>query len=172
MDTFGKRTHRKKRGTTVYIRKATIDDALMTFAIRRAAIRARCRDHYPWQDLEKWTSGEMSETFAKRVADQFYVAVTPEQIVGTGMIDLATGKIDAVFVEPEYMGRGVGRAIMAHLEGLAISGGLRDIHLDATLNAAPFYRAMGFEGDGRLVYESSLGVSLTCVPMIKRLPGA
>lgn len=114
----------------------------------------------------------MSETFAKRVADQFYVAVTPEQIVGTGMIDLATGKIDAVFVEPEYMGRGVGRAMMAHLEGLAISGRLRDMHLDATLNAAPFYRAMGFEGDGRLVYESSLGVSLTCVPMIKRLPSA
>jgi len=153
----------------VHIRKATIDDALTIFAIRREAIRARCRDHYPWQDLEIWTSGEMSETFARRVADKFYVAITPEQIVGTGMIDLATGKIDAVFVEPEYMGHGVGRAMMAYLEGLAISGGLQDIHLDATLNAAPFYRAMGFEGNDTAVYESSLGVSLACVPMIKRL---
>ena len=156
----------------MYIRKAAIDDALMAFAIRRAAIRAQCRDHYPLQDIEKWTSGEMSEVFARRVADQFYVAVTPEQIVGTGMIDLVTGKIDAVFVAPESMGRGIGRAVMAYLEGLAIDKGLSDIHLDATLNAAPFYRALGFKGDGRVIYESSLGVSLACVPMIKQLPGA
>ncbi|BDU20067.1 hypothetical protein DYGSA30_15240 [Dyella sp. GSA-30] len=111
----------------------------------------------------------MSETFARRVVDKFYVAVTAEHIVGTGMIDLATGKVDAVFVQPEYMGRGVGRTMMAYLEGLAISEGLEDIHLDATLNAAPFYRAMGFEGNDTAVYESSLGVSLACVPMIKRL---
>lgn len=156
----------------MHIRKATIDDARAVLAIRRAAIRARCRDHYPWQDIEKWTSGELSETFAKRVADQFHVAIMPEQIVGTGMIDLATGKIDAVFVEPEYMGRGIGRAVMAYLEGLAIGEGLRAIHLDATLNAARFYRTLGFEGDGRVIYESSLGVSLACVPMIKHLPSA
>jgi len=88
------------------------------------------------------------------------------------MIDLVTGKIDAVFVEPESMGRGIGRAVMAHLEGLAINRGLGDIHLDATLNAAPFYRVLGFKGDGRVIYKSSLGVSLACVPMIKQLPGA
>jgi len=35
----------------VYIRKAIIDDALMVFAIRRAAIRAQCRDHYSLQDI-------------------------------------------------------------------------------------------------------------------------
>jgi GNAT superfamily N-acetyltransferase len=156
-------------GAVVHIRKAIIDDAPITFAIRREAIRAQCRDHYPWRDLEIWTSGEMSETFAKRVADQFYVAVMYEHVVGTGMVDLAIGKIDAIFVLPEYMGRGIGRAMMRHLEGLAVSSGLRDIHLDATLNAAPFYRAMGFEGEGRAIYESSLGVSLACVPMIKRL---
>jgi GNAT superfamily N-acetyltransferase len=162
----------RSRGIVVYIRRAIIDDALTVFAIRREAIRARCRDHYPWQDLETWTSGEMSETFARRVADQFHVAVTSEHIVGTGIIDLTTGKIDAVFVKPEYMGHGVGRAMMAHLEGLAIREGLQDIHLDATLNAAPFYRVLGFEGDGTTIYESSLGVNLACVPMIKHLQGA
>ncbi|MFC5742898.1 GNAT family N-acetyltransferase [Dyella tabacisoli] len=153
----------------MHIRKATIDDAPISFAIRREAIRAQCRDHYPWQDLEIWTAGEMSGAFASRVADQFYVAVIDERVVSTGMIDLATGKIDAVFVCPEYMGRGIGRAMMAHLEDLAVHSGLLDVHLDATLNAAPFYRAIGFEGDGRVIYKSSLGVSLTCVPMIKHL---
>jgi hypothetical protein len=58
---------------------------------------------------------------------------------------------------------------MAHLEDLAIASGLGIIHLDATLNAVSFYRAMGFEGEKMAVYASSLGVSLACVPMIKHL---
>jgi GNAT superfamily N-acetyltransferase len=151
------------------IRKATIEDASVSFAIRREAIRAQCHGHYPLQDLEIWTAGEMSETFAKRVADLFHVAVVDGRVVGTGMIDLATGKIDAVFVAPEYMRRGIGRALMAYLERLATAAERQEIHLDATLNAAPFYRAMGFEGSDTAVYESSLGVSLVCVPMTKHL---
>jgi len=153
----------------VQIRKATIDDALVSFAIRREAIRAQCRDHYPWPDLEIWTSGEMTETFAARVADQFYVAVADGRVVGTGMIDLASGKIDAVFVAPEYMGYGVGRALMQHLEGLAARAGLLGVHLEATINAVPFYRTMGFEEESEAIYESSLGVNLLCVAMTKKL---
>ncbi|MBM7124844.1 GNAT family N-acetyltransferase [Dyella flava] len=153
----------------MHIRKATIEDAAISFAIRRDAIREQCRDHYPAGDLDIWTSGEMSETFAKRVADEFHVATVDGQVVGTGMIDLATGKIDAIFVLPQYMRRGVGRAMMDHLEDLAMSAGLSVIQLDATLNAAAFYRALGFEGEARSTYQSSLGVSLVCVPMVKHV---
>jgi GNAT superfamily N-acetyltransferase len=96
----------------MYIRKATIEDAAISFAVRREAIRAQCCDHYPASDLDIWTSGEMSETFAARVADQFHVAVEDGHVVGTGMIDLATGRIDAVLVLPEYMRCGVGRAMV------------------------------------------------------------
>ncbi|WP_130618605.1 GNAT family N-acetyltransferase [Dyella amyloliquefaciens] len=151
------------------IRKATIDDASISFAIRREAIRAQCQGHYSPRDLEIWTAGEMSEVFARRVADHFHVAVVDGRVVGTGMIDLVSGKIDAVFVAPEYMGRGIGHALMAYLERLAIAAERQEVHLDATLNAAPFYRAMGFEGSDTAVYESSLGVSLVCVPMTKYL---
>jgi GNAT superfamily N-acetyltransferase len=111
----------------------------------------------------------MSETFSSRVASKFHVAVVDEQVVGTGMIDLTTGKIDAVFVDPRYVRQGIGGALMRHLESLAIRAELLDLHLDATLNAVPFYRSMGFVGDGMAIYESSLGVSLTCVPMTKRI---
>jgi GNAT superfamily N-acetyltransferase len=155
--------------TIVHIRKATLEDAAVSFAVRREAIRAQCRDHYPADDLAVWTSGDMSETFAARVAETFHVAVVDGHVVGTAMIDLATGRIDAVFVLPEYMRRGMGRALMDHLEGMAISAGLAALQLDATLNAASFYRSLGFEGDERTVYHSSLGVSLACVPMVKHL---
>ncbi len=155
--------------TIVYIRKATPEDAAVSFAIRREAIRAQCQDHYPADDLAVWTSGDMSATFAARVAETFHVAVADGHVVGTGMIDLATGRIDAVFVLPKYMRQGIGRALMNHLEGLAVSAGLAALQLDATLNATSFYRSLGFEGDERTVYHSSLGVSLVCVPMVKLL---
>ncbi len=153
----------------MHIRKATIDDAPASFAVRRAAILAQCGDHYPMEDLVTWTSGAMSTAFAQRVAGHFHVAVVENEVVGTGMLDLTTAKIDAIFVLPGYMGQGVGRALMDHLEAIARDAGLAQIELEATLNAAPFYRKLGFEGDGRSVYHSSLGVSLACVPMSKRL---
>jgi GNAT superfamily N-acetyltransferase len=155
--------------TSVAIRKATTDDAAASFAIRREAIRAQCRGHYPAADLETWTAGTMSETFTRCVAEAFYVATVDGAAVGTGMIDLETGKIDAVFVLPRHMGQGVGRAVVEHLETLAVEAGLSEIHLESTLNAAPFYRAIGFEGEGKSIYRSSLGVSLACVLMVKRL---
>lgn len=157
------------RETALHIEKATIEEASACFAIRREAILARCTGFYPQHDLAIWTSGAMSEAFARRVAEHFHVAVADGQVVGTGMIDLATGKIDAVFVLPGYMGRGVGRAMMEHLESLALGAGLGSIHLESTLNAVAFYRSLGFEGEGQSIYESSLGVRLACVPMVKRL---
>jgi GNAT superfamily N-acetyltransferase len=154
----------------MHIRTATIEDAPVSFAIRREAIRAQCRDWYSAADLDIWTSGEMSGIFAARVADKFHVAVIEGQVVGTGMIDLATGRIDAVFIQPAYMRHGIGGAMMEHLERLAVSAGFRDISLDATLNAISFYRTLGFEGESTVVYHSSLGVDLVCVPMVKHLP--
>ncbi|AND67603.1 hypothetical protein ATSB10_01490 [Dyella thiooxydans] len=153
----------------IRIRTATLADAPTAFAIRREAILTQCAGYYPEQDLAIWTSGEMSELFALRVADAFHVAEIDGGVVGTGMIDLASGKIDAIFVRPDWMGRGVGRALMSHLECLAQAAGLTSIHLDATLNAAPFYRRLGFAGEATSTYRSSLGVTLACIPMTKPL---
>lgn len=154
---------------TTYIRKATLADAPAAFATRREAILAQCAGHYAEQDIAIWTSGEMSESFALRVADAFHVAEIDGRVVGTGMIDLAYGKIDAIFVRPDWMGHGVGRALMNHLERLARDAGLASVHLDATLNAAPFYQRLGFVGEATSTYRSSLGVTLACIPMTKAL---
>jgi N-acetylglutamate synthase-like GNAT family acetyltransferase len=153
----------------VDIRKARREDAKVAWDIRRAAILNQCINHYPIDDLKMWTSGNPSQQYMDAVAEHFYVATHENQIVGTGMVNLATGKIDAVFVRPSHMKIGVGRKIMEHLESLARDKGLKELYLESTLNAAPFYRVCGFEGEKLGKYESPAGVVLDSVPMVKVL---
>jgi ribosomal protein S18 acetylase RimI-like enzyme len=153
------------------IRRASRDDANACWEIRRAAVMSQCAVAYPLDQLEEWTGGKASVAFANAVEDHFHVAMVEGRVAGTGMVNLATGKIDAIFVHPDFMRRGIGAAMVAHLEALARARGLRQVMLDSTLNAAPFYRRLGFEGETVAQYRSPRGLCMDCVPMTKRLAG-
>lgn len=153
----------------ITIRKARKDDAQEIWGIRNAAIRSQCQGHYSPEELDIWTDGEMAEQFIKVIEDRFYVATSDGHVVGTGMINLESGKVDAIFVHPSHMRTGIGRQVLSHLEKLALDAGLAQLSLDSTLNAAPFYRGCGFVGDSVAKYESPRGISLDCIPMIKSL---
>ncbi len=151
------------------IRKATRADADAAWRVRRAAVMSGCISAYPLSQLDEWTGGAASKAFADAVEERFLVATVDDRVVGTGMIDVATGRIDAIFVDPAYMKRGIGAGIVAHLETLARAEGCTRLRLDSTLNAAPFYRSLGFEGDEIAQYRSPRGLTMNCVPMRKRL---
>jgi len=154
---------------TAETRKARRDDAQAVWDIRNAAIIAQCGSHYSSAELAIWTSGEMPADFVQDVDDNWYVATSNGHVVGTGRIDLASGKVDAIFVQPDQMRTGVGRQVLQDLEKLALQAGLTELSLDATLNAAPFYRACGFVGNSVAKYESPRGIDLDCIPMTKKL---
>lgn len=83
--------------------------------------------------------------------------------MATGMLDLANGEIGAIFVHPGFIQRGIGSKILDHLECLARHLGLEEVKLDATLNAADFYRRYGFVGEQPAIYRSPSGLQLACV---------
>ena len=151
------------------IRKARREDAQEIWGVRSAAINNQCVGHYSPEELEIWTNGETTEHFIKTVDDSFYLATLDGHVVGTGMINFESGKVDAIFVVPSHMRTGVGRQVLLHLEKLALDAGLTQLSLDSTLNAAAFYRKHGFTGDSVAKYESPRGISLDCIPMIKSL---
>ena len=151
------------------IRKAKREDAKAAWDLRNAAILNQCVSHYSIDELKIWTNGELSEKFTDTVEKHFHVVTYNGQVIGTGMVNIETGKIDAMFVHPNHMRMGAGRKIIEYLEGIALGNGLDKLSLESTLNAAPFYRACGFEGDEIGKYESPKGVSLDCIPMVKFL---
>ena len=103
------------------------------------------------------------------VEQTFYVAALNDVVVATGAINMATSKIDAIFVDPAHIGTGLGKLILFYLEGLAIKSGLSELTLESTLNAVSFYRSQGFIGSLVATYKSPSGVSMDCIPMVKSL---
>ena len=139
----------------------------MAFNIRKNSILKKCIGHYSPEQITVWTEGSASEKFEDMVENHFYLAIIDDTTVATGMVNTENGMIDAIFVEPKYMGLGVAKTIITHLEKLAKESGVAELKLDSTLNAASFYRACGFRGDKISTYVSPKGISLDCIPMTK-----
>ncbi|MFI6872841.1 GNAT family N-acetyltransferase [Streptomyces sp. NPDC050400] len=53
------------------------------------------------------------------------------------------GELGLMFVDPEALGRGVGRLLFTHVRDAADAGGFAAVHWAADPNAVPFYEAMG-----------------------------
>lgn len=151
------------------IRKATRSDVQAIWDIRIAAICAQCRGFYSAEILDAWTNGDPTEQFSILVESSFYVAADGDRVLGTGAIDLESGQIDAIFVLPDLMSKGIGRQLLNYLENMAVATGLNMAVLNSTLNAAPFYRKCGYEGNAIGVYQSPRGFNLDCVSMSKVL---
>ncbi|MEX3842826.1 GNAT family N-acetyltransferase [Paraburkholderia sp. BR10882] len=149
------------------IRKANCDDVFDSWDIRKTSVHAACAKHYPKAALSAWVDGTPTDKWAGVVESDFYVAVDQGSVVGTGMLTLESGQVDAIFVRPSHMGRGIGRKMLDFLEALAADQGLGAMRLDATLNAAPFYRSCGWSGDSASTYRTARGLELACVPMTK-----
>jgi GNAT superfamily N-acetyltransferase len=54
----------------------------------------------------------------------------------------------ALFVEPEVIGRGIGRALLQHALDATQSAGIKSLLIESDPNAEPFYRAQGAETIG------------------------
>ncbi|SIN82906.1 GNAT family N-acetyltransferase [Salinivibrio sp. ES.052] len=147
------------------IRKANPNDAQAIFDLKSRAILAKCSAHYTEEQLSLWAHGSVSERFIDDVVDTFYVSEIDGQVIGSGKLNTQTDVVDAIFVEPDYSGRGAAKKMLQFLEHLAKEQDLRLL----TLNAAPFYRACGFVGDEVSTYHSPKGIRLDCVPMEKPL---
>ncbi|MFM9379846.1 GNAT family N-acetyltransferase [Pseudomonas sp. UV AK001] len=151
------------------IKRATPEDAWIAFEIRRLAIRHQCIGAYSGQQMLDWTKGSAQDGYDTLMQKHFYLGYVEGEPVATGLLDLEHREIGAIFIHPDFMRRGLGKRVLSFLEALARSLGLAEVCLDATLNAADFYRRCGYVGEGSAVYHSPSGLQLACVPMVKKL---
>ena len=71
-----------------------------------------------------------------------FVCLADGQLVGTASLDGAT--VRSVFVKPRLQGRGIGRALMDHIEALAAARGVGSLSVPASVTARQFYQRLGY----------------------------
>lgn len=155
---------------TIILRPALVSDIDTLWALRTVAVRLGCATHYAPEQIAVWTASPVPAAYETMLVDGGgIVAMLDDALVGYAMLDLHKHEVDAVFVDPARAGLGIGKRLLAALELLARERGIVRLHLSASLNAVPFYRAAGFIALRDAEYAHPSGISLDSVVMEKVL---
>ena len=116
-----------------------------------SAVAVRAKQHwgYPEHWIDAWRD-ELTVTAAYLSEHLVYVAELHGDIVGFyALRDLGNqADLDHLWVDPEHMGHGYGRAMFDHAVEQTRERGASELLIDADPNAAGFYALMGAERCG------------------------
>lgn len=165
---------------------ATVADIPSMWTVRTRALRTQSAGHYAAEVLARWTSWPAPDSYPRLLsAGGGVLALDDGRIAGYAILDAgkacaaqpagntgaganaglpASAEVDAIFVDPDYAGRGIGKQLLRALE-IMLPGA--PLHLYASLNAVPFYQSAGFRPLERTQYEHPSGLQLDCVHMAK-----
>lgn len=121
------------------------DDAPALAALFRTTIMALPDTHYSSAQRAAWASAADDETaFAARLDEGWIrIAIDEKEVIGFAQINLP-GHLVMLYVAPQAQRKGVGRALMDDMVMLAGAMGSKEISAEASLEALPFFRALGF----------------------------
>ncbi len=132
------------------VRAATNGDAAVVSAL---AIRSKA--HWGYSDeFMKACREELTVTESQiESADyEFYICEAEGTIAGFYALRFLgnnDAELEALFVDPEMIGRGFGRTLIEHAKSRAIALGIRQIVIQGDPHARAFYEAAGGVRDGR-----------------------
>ena len=133
----------------VRIRPALVHEADLLSDI---AVRAKAHWDYSPADLARWR-GELVVAPSAIAARPTWVAQIDEQVLGFYQLQAGAAQwaLEHLWVLPDRMGRGVGRALLRHAVRLAADRGAIALAIDADPHAEPFYLACGARRVGAVV---------------------
>jgi GNAT superfamily N-acetyltransferase len=156
------------------IRFAGSADARGILEAHFSAVHQTAAKDYPLEIRRAWSTPvtpERIDDYLKNVLpnETTVVAEVNTRIAGFGVIIESIGELRAVYVAAEFGNQGVGSALLHELERLAKERGCRELHMDSSLTAAPFYLRHGYEELGHADHTLSSGDKMACVKMRKAL---
>jgi N-acetylglutamate synthase-like GNAT family acetyltransferase len=132
----------------IEIRRATPVESDQLTALAHAAKR---HWNYPQEWIDYWESDlTLPPEFIAN--NEVFVAITNDIIVGCCALIVNEGlvELEHMWIDPEQMGRGVGRALFEYASRRASELGFRELELSADPNAEPFYARMGAQRIGEI----------------------
>ena len=133
----------------VSVRPLRDDEIRRYLEIHERAIRGHAVSHYSQDDIEGWVVPPTGENLRRVTlnADREirFVAELDGVPVGIGALVLQNAELRAVYVAPDGARQGCGSALVREIERTARDNKLTRLTLYASLNAEPFYAALGYD---------------------------
>jgi N-acetylglutamate synthase-like GNAT family acetyltransferase len=144
--------------TTIRIRSARPDDAVVACEVIRQSIKELCEADHGNDEvfLALWLANKIPKNVVVWITDSHvFLAEENDQVVGVAALT-GSGHITLNYVAPEARFRGVSKALLQALENKARELGCQACTLESTKTAASFYRAAGYREAGEGVLTKSL----------------
>ncbi len=147
----------------IQIRRARPNEAATLTAIAHAAKR---HWNYPEGWIELWRE-ELTITPDFINGNEVFVAAVNEEIAGCCalVVNDSLAEIEHMWIRPEHMGAGVGRALFEHARDRAIALQVPALELSADPNAERFYEHMGAVRIGEV--RADMGGQARVLPRMK-----
>lgn len=133
---------------SLQFREATSSDAQTLWWIKHAAIDSIEEDVYSDEQLRSWKpTGEDVSDFKRAIESDTFDSILAEvedESAGYGVLNVEDGRIDAVFVHPDYMGEGIATSLVRQLETRAQMHDLEELEIVSSLNAKSFYQHLEY----------------------------
>jgi GNAT superfamily N-acetyltransferase len=132
----------------ITIRRAEAEDAEAVAALLIRSIREVCGPDYGNDEaiLSAWCANKTPENIRYWIQNSnnyFIVALDGDSVAGAALMDLS-GEIHLCYLLPEYLGRGIGKAMLNDILAFARTSGLQRVTLGSTRTAREFYKRNGF----------------------------
>ncbi len=125
------------------LRKALPRDAPSIHRLHIRSVRTLCRGHYSQEQIDAWLKDRGPESYHDGInRDEMYIAESKGVIAGFG--HALSGEIRAIFVDPDFTNRGIGKDLLRRGIEMARQEHSGPVKLEATLNAVSFYQKSGF----------------------------
>jgi GNAT superfamily N-acetyltransferase len=124
-----------------------------TEALTRISFAAKRHWGYPESWIERWRETlTITPEFIHH--NEVYAAIIEEKVVGFYALAGEARKIELehLWVLPEFIGTGVGRALFDHAVRRAAALGAEVVNIESDPNAEGFYRRMGARRVGEISY--------------------
>lgn len=149
----------------IVIRKAEVDDADEIMKLHERSVLGLCQNDYSPEQLQGWVQSSTLEKYQQRLRlHSSWIAEIDSQTVGYVRWNQATNELCSIFVDPQHARQGIATKLMCLAYEDATKSGVKEMWLDASLTAVPFYKAQGWEFIKKMTHGP-----LECVRMRKQL---
>jgi putative acetyltransferase len=158
-------------------RPALPGDVPAMIGVHYAAVQAVDRRHYSDDVLAAWSPPPDASRrdwlagLISRDSTLCTVAVSANEVIVGFCIALPEqGLLKALYVHPDFAGEGIGQGLLQLKEEQCRDLGLVALEVNASLNAAAFYRRNGYEALGPVSQHLTDTVVMGATRMVKRFP--